>query len=293
MSKPLDPRHRRPAAGVPGVGAPGAGAASDALTPAALQRHLRSAVFGHRIFYYPVIDSTNERALELAAAEEPEGSLVLAEEQTAGRGRRERSWCSTPYAGIYASLILRPAIAAPRAPLLTFMAAVAVADALNEVAGLRARIKWPNDVLVGGRKIAGVLGEMRGSAPEVREMVVGIGINVNQTEADFPPALASIATSVRVERGAPQDRAVVLASVLEGFERRYARLLRDGSATLLREWETLSSMPVGSAIAVGGPAGRLDGEFAGIDEDGSLVVRTRDGEMHRLPFGEILDTLLP
>jgi BirA family biotin operon repressor/biotin-[acetyl-CoA-carboxylase] ligase len=293
MSEPIDPSRRRPDAAAPAPNAPGAGAASDALTPAALQRHLRSAVFGHRIFYYPIIDSTNERALELAAAEEPEGSLVLAEEQTAGRGRRERSWSSAPYVGIYASLILRPAIAAPRAPLLTFMAAVAVADALNEVTGLRARIKWPNDVLVGNRKIAGVLGEMRGSHPEVRELVVGMGINVNQTETDFPAGLASIATSVRIERGAPQDRAILLASVLEGFERRYARLLRDGPATLLREWDALSSMPPGTPIAVGGPAGRLDGEFAGIDEDGSLVVRARDGALHRLPFGEILDTLLP
>lgn len=293
MNQPLDPLRRHTDAPAPTPEAPGAGAATDALTPAALQRHLRAAVFGHRIFYYPTIDSTNDRALELAAAEEPEGSLVLAEEQTAGRGRRERSWSSAPYAGIYASLILRPAIAAPRAPLLTFMAAVAVADALNEVAGLRARIKWPNDVLIGRRKIAGVLGEMRGSHPEVRELVVGIGINVNQTETDFPATLATIATSVRIERGAPQDRAVLLASVLEGFERRYARLLRDGPATLLREWEALSSMPVGSAIAVGGPAGRLDGEFAGIDEDGSLVVRTHAGALHRLPFGEILDTLLP
>jgi BirA family transcriptional regulator, biotin operon repressor / biotin---[acetyl-CoA-carboxylase] ligase len=264
-----------------------------ALTPAALQRCLRSAVFGHRIFYYPTIGSTNERALELAAAEEPEGGLVLAEEQTAGRGRRERTWCSRAYAGIYASLILRPAIAAPRAPLLTFMAAVAVADALNEVAGLPARIKWPNDVLVGGRKIAGILGEVRGNQPEVREMVVGIGINVNQKTGDFPADLAGGATSVCIELGAPGDRTAILASVLEGFERRYARLLRDGAMTLLHEWESLSALPAGAPVAVGGPAGRIEGTFAGIDEEGGLLLLDRGGTRHRVPFGEIIETAAP
>jgi BirA family biotin operon repressor/biotin-[acetyl-CoA-carboxylase] ligase len=266
---------------------------ADALTPAALQRYLRSAVFGHRIFYYPTIGSTNERALELAAVEEPEGGLVLAEEQTAGRGRRDRSWSSHPYAGIYASLILRPAIPAARAPLLTFMAAVAVADALNEACSLRARIKWPNDVVIGRRKIAGILAEVRGSAPEIREMVVGIGVNVNQVESDLGGALAGKATSVRIETGAPADRAPILASILEGFERRYARLLRDGPGTLLREWESLSALVPGTPLAVDAPGGRLEGEFAGIDAEGALVVQARDGAVHRIPFGEIIEALLP
>jgi len=283
MSGPLDPS-RRPGPRPEGPPPPG-----DALTPASLQRFLRSAVFGHRIFYYPSIGSTNDRALELAAAEEPEGGLVLAEEQTSGRGRRERVWWSAPYAGIYASLILRPAMPATRAPLLTFMAAVAVADALNELTGLKARIKWPNDVLVGGRKIAGVLGEVRGNDPEVREMVVGVGVNVNHAAADFPVALRDTATSVFLERGAPQDRAPLLASLLEGFERRYARLLRDGPVTLLREWESLSALAPGAALAVAGPDGRIEGTFAGIDDEGGLILLDAAGQRVRLPFGEILE----
>ncbi|HUD72721.1 MAG TPA: biotin--[acetyl-CoA-carboxylase] ligase [Dongiaceae bacterium] len=284
MSASLDPSRR---AGPPVPGAPET-PPGDALTPASLQRFLRSAVFGHRIFYYPSIGSTNDRALELAAAEEPEGGLVLAEEQTAGRGRRERTWCSTPYAGIYASLILRPAMPATRAPLLTFMAAVAVADALNEQTGLKARIKWPNDVLIGGRKIAGILGEVRGNEPEVREMVVGFGVNVNHAAADFPEAIRDLATSVRLERGAAIDRAPLLASVLEGFERRYARLLRDGPGALLKEWETLSALAPGAPIAVAGPNGRLEGTFAGIDDEGGLRLRDAGGDLVRVPFGEII-----
>lgn len=265
----------------------------DALTPASLQRHLRSAVFGHRIFYYPSIGSTNDRALELAAAEEPEGGLVLAEEQTAGRGRRDRAWSSRPFLGIYASLILRPAIPAGRAPLLTFMAAVAAADALNEIPGMRARIKWPNDVVAQDRKIAGVLAEVRGSEPEVREMVVGLGINVNQGEHDFPPELRDRASSVRLLTGAMQPRAPILAALLEGFERRYARLLRDGPGTLLREWESLSAIAAGTRIQVEGPAGRIAGAFAGIDEEGSLLLGLGDQRTLRVPFGEIVETIEP
>ena len=284
MSAPVDPSRRAGPPPPPGPPpAPG-----DALTPAALQRFLRSAVFGHRIFYYPSIGSTNDRALELAIAEEPEGGLVLAEEQTHGRGRRDRTWWSAPYAGIYASLILRPAMPATRAPLLTFMAAVAVADALNEQTGLKARIKWPNDVLVGGRKIAGVLGEVRGNEPEVREMVIGFGVNVNHAAADFPAAVRDLATSVRLERGEAIDRAPLLAAILEGFERRYARLLRDGPATLLKEWETLSALAPGAPVAVAGPTGRVEGGFAGIDDEGGLVLLDPAGRRVRVPFGEIL-----
>jgi BirA family biotin operon repressor/biotin-[acetyl-CoA-carboxylase] ligase len=262
------------------------------LTPAALQRHLRCAVFGHRIFYYPTITSTNARALELAAADEPEGGLVLAEEQTEGRGRRDRTWCSTASLGIYASLILRPSIPASRSPLLTLMASVAVADALHETCGLEARIKWPNDVLVGGRKIAGILGEVRGGEPEVRDLVVGIGVNVNHAAADFPASFAAGATSVRLETGVPWDRAPILAGILEGFERRYARFLREGPAILLREWESLSALPKGAPLSVAGPAGRVEGVFSGIDDEGALLLRGPHGEPHRIAFGEIVEALL-
>jgi len=137
--------------------------AQEPLAPAALQSHLRTAVFGHRVFYYPTIGSTNDRALDLAVAGEPEGAVVLAEEQTGGRGRRERTWHSPARLGIYVSLILRPLVPATRAPLFTFTAAVAAASALRETCSLQAAIKWPNDVVVERRKIAGILGETRGS----------------------------------------------------------------------------------------------------------------------------------
>jgi len=263
----------------------------EALTPAALQRHLRSAVFGHRIFYYPTIGSTNDRALDLATAGEPEGALVLAEEQTGGRGRRQRAWDSRASLGIYVSLVLRPDVPATKAPLFTFTAAVAVADALREICRLPGGIKWPNDVVVGRRKVAGVLGETRGSDPRIREMVIGIGVNVNQAAEDFGADLRDRATSVRIESGACADRAPILATILEGFERRYARVLAGRPADLLREWEALSALPRGRRVAVEGPLGRCEGAVAGVDDEGALLLDTPGGGTARVPFGEIIETL--
>ncbi len=270
-----------------------AGSGPELLTPAALQRFLSSPVFGHRIYYYATIGSTNDRALELAAAGESEGALVLAEEQTSGRGRRDRSWTSAARLGIYASLILRPGIEAARAPLFTFMAAVAIAEALRASAGLDARIKWPNDVLVGRRKIAGVLGELRGSEPRMRELVVGMGVNVNHSEADLPRDLRPRATSARIETGRPADRAPLLAAMLEGFERRYTRLLRQGTVDLLREWDSLSAVPHGHRVVVDGPAGRSEGTVAGVDDDGALLLVGAGSEPLRIPFGEIVEVIWP
>jgi BirA family biotin operon repressor/biotin-[acetyl-CoA-carboxylase] ligase len=261
------------------------------LTPAALQTHLRTAVFGHRVFYYPTIGSTNDRALDLAAAGEPEGAVVLAEEQTGGRGRRERPWHSPARLGIYVSLILRPLVPATRAPLFTFTAAVAVADALRKACRLQASIKWPNDVVVARRKIGGILGETRGSDPLIRELVLGIGINVNQRREDFGPEVLERATSVLIETGAVADRASLLAEILSGFERRYSPLVQGQPGDLLREWESLSALPRGRIVVVDGPAGRCEGSVAGVDEEGALLLRLPDGRSLRVPFGEIVESL--
>lgn len=264
--------------------------AGSCLTPASLQRCLRSAVFGHRVVYYPTIGSTNDRALDLAAAGEPEGVIVLAEEQTSGRGRRERIWTSRSRAGIYVSIILRPDVPAARAPMFTFTAAVAVAEALREACHVQAGIKWPNDVVVGRRKIAGILAESRGSDPRIREMVMGIGVNVNQTEEEFGP-LAQRATSVRVEAGTAVDRVPILAAILEGFERRYGAVLRGQTADLLRDWEALSALPRGHRVTVDGPSGRCEGTVAGVDEEGALLLDgTGLGAPLRVPFGEIVQS---
>ena len=251
---------------------------------------LRASTFARHVEIHDTIGSTNDRALDLAAAGEPEGVIVLAEEQTSGRGRRERTWASQSRVGIYVSIILRPDVAATRAPLFTFTAAVAVAEALREACHVQAGIKWPNDVVVGRRKIAGILAESRGSDPRIREMVMGIGVNVNQTADDFGP-LADRATSVRVEAGEVVDRVPILAAILEGFERRYGAVLRGQSADLLREWEALSALPRGRRVTVDGPTGRCEGTVAGVDEEGALLLDgTGQGAPLRVPFGEIVQS---
>jgi len=264
-----------------------------ALTPASLERRLRTILFGHRVFYYRSLASTNDRALELAAAGEPEGVMVLAEEQTEGRGRRARSWQSAPNLGIYVSIVLRPGIAAPRAPLLTLVAAVAVTRALQDQAGVGARIKWPNDVMAGGRKIAGILAESRGGDPIVRDVVLGIGVNVNQGEEDFPPGIRSTATSVRIATGQTADRTALLAVILEECERRYARLVRGEVDELRVEWAGLASTPHGGRVVVEGPGGRREGEIVGVDVEGALLLRVADGTSVRVPFGEIVQVAWP
>lgn len=262
--------------------------AGEALTPAALQRFLRSAVFGHRVFYYPTIGSTNDRALDLAAAGEPEGGLVLAEEQTSGKGRRDRSWHSCARVGIYASLILRPRLPAPRAPLFTFTAAVSVAAGLREACGLQVTIKWPNDIQVGARKIAGILGETRGSEVRIQEMVIGMGVNVNHAPTDFPAEVRHAATSVLIETRTPADRAPILAATLEAFERRYRKVLQGRSAEVLEEWESLSIAPRGRHVVVEGPEGRREGRVLGVDDEGALLLEAPGGAVVRLAFGEIV-----
>ncbi|HXH27586.1 MAG TPA: biotin--[acetyl-CoA-carboxylase] ligase, partial [Candidatus Polarisedimenticolia bacterium] len=208
-----------------------------------------------------------------------------------GRGRRRRTWCSPPRLGIYASLILRPGLEASRAPLFTFLAAVATADALGEIARLQARIKWPNDVVVGRRKIAGVLGELRGADPTIRDMVIGVGVNINQTESDFPAEVRDRATSVRIEAGSGVARAPILSALLEGFERRYARLLKEGPQTLLEEWTALSAIPTGGRVAIHGPSGLRQGTVQGVDEEGALLLMTDDGERARITFADVVEPL--
>ncbi len=259
-----------------------------ALTPAAMQRRLRTASLGQRIHYYTSIGSTNERALELASEGAPEGSLVLAERQTRGRGRRDRFWHSPPSVGIYASLILRPGIESARAPLFTLMASLVVASGLAKACRLEARIKWPNDVVVRGRKIAGILGEARGAEARLSDMVVGIGVNVNHRSEDFPRELHGRPTSVRIETGAPFDRCELLSEILEIFERQYAALLRDGPADLLRAWRGLTSMPPGTRVRLEAGHEPVEGTLQDIDDDGALLLREDAGSTRRVPFGEIV-----
>ena len=193
-----------------------------------LRQRLRGSLFGKRIYHFFKTDSTNRVALELGHAGEPEGAVVIAEEQTAGRGRAGHSWHSERAAGIYATILLRPRLAPVQAPLLDHDGGTVGARGGPGATGLSVDLKWPNDLLISGKKLGGILTEMHAEPSQVRFVIVGIGINVNQEK--FPAELAGASTSLRMETGKVQSRLEVLVQFLRQFESDYKELLSEGSA---------------------------------------------------------------
>jgi BirA family biotin operon repressor/biotin-[acetyl-CoA-carboxylase] ligase len=248
---------------------------------------LKTRVFGQvQACYFRQTDSTNLRARELAAQGAPEGTLVVAEQQTQGRGRRQRTWFSPPQLGIYASLILRPAIAPMEAPRMTLLAAVAVADALLAQTPLKVTIKWPNDILVRGRKIAGILTEVSTGMDTVDYMVVGLGLNVNGLSSEFPEEIRSHVTSIRSETGAPFSRSQLLRSCLEHFEHYYDIFHARGFAPVLQRWRSLTDM-LGRRVRIDMIGTQCAGEVSGFDQDGFLILRDQGGRSIRIFSGDV------
>ncbi|HEX7879969.1 MAG TPA: biotin--[acetyl-CoA-carboxylase] ligase, partial [Candidatus Eisenbacteria bacterium] len=181
-----------------------------------------------RVHHHDVVGSTNAEALELARAGAPHGTLVIADRQTAGRGRQGRRWESPPGVGLWFSWVLRPELELARGFLVTALGALAISDAVGRLTGRAATVRWPNDVLVGRSKLAGVLAEARGQGTRLEVVVLGIGVNVGQRAADFPEELAGIATSMSIEAGRPVDRVLAFQSIVESFEQGYDQMQRDG-----------------------------------------------------------------
>ena len=183
-----------------------------------------------------VTDSTNRVAMEMAENGAPHGTVVVADAQTAGRGRMGRRWVSPAGKNLYVSLLLRPSVPAADAPRLALVAGVALADTV-EAMGVTASLKWPNDLYCGGRKAAGILAEMASDPGGVRHVVIGVGLNVNMEEADFPPELRDAATSLRIRAGRAFRRVDVLARLLDAFGTRYAGFIGGGFSTLRDGWD--------------------------------------------------------
>ena len=235
---------------------------------------------GRRVLFFHTTASTNDVALALAAEGDREGTIVLADQQTAGRGRLGRAWHSPAGSGLYVSLVLRPA----RVPgLMTLAAGVALAEAVEAATALPPDIKWPNDLLVGRRKLAGILAE---TAPgDVPQVVVGYGINVGKQA--FPPDLGARATSLESELGREVDRAALCAATLAAIARRY-RDLGDGRFdAILDAWRARSPSSRGARVTWRVPAGQQFGVTEGIDADGALLVRVGDA-VERIVGGEVI-----
>lgn len=259
----------------------------DLLRPQELREGLKTVCIGQvEIRYFDRTDSTNLRAKAMAADGAPEGTLVIAEEQTQGRGRRGRNWFSPPGAGIYLSLILRPGILPQEAPRFALLTATAVAEAVREITMLETRIKWPNDILVGGRKLGGILTEISMEMDKVEYMIVGLGLNVNLAREAFPPDLQELGTSIQVEMGRFLPRLPLVRRILEKFEETYQEYQRQGFASIRSRWQAFTDM-IGRTVAVDTMGRRFTGEVMDFDEDGYLVVREHNGGPVRLFSGDV------
>jgi BirA family transcriptional regulator, biotin operon repressor / biotin---[acetyl-CoA-carboxylase] ligase len=254
------------------------------LLPEILEPLLRGTIFAGRWHHFYEIGSTNTAAMQAAAEGAPEGSVFLAEEQTAGRGRGANAWHSQRSEGIYCSVVLRPALPPADVLVLALAAGLAVHSAVREVyprlsssPSLPLDLKWPNDLLIAGKKVCGILTEMNSEATRVRYIVVGIGINVNQ--AAFPAELEPQATSLRLASGSEWPRVELTAALLKSLHREYAELLAQPGAreSILRRFAEHSSWVQGKEVRVEENGATLLGTTAGLDERGFLRVQTASG----------------
>ena len=259
----------------------------DILTPDLLKRRLKGSLFGKRVFHYFKMDSTNRAAIELGFAGEPEGTVVMAEEQTAGRGRAGRSWHSEKGTGLYVSILLRPRLAPAQTPLLTMLAGISAQAAVEAVTGLAPELKWPNDLLLNGKKLGGILTEMHAEPSAVRFVVVGIGINTNQEK--FPAELAAIATSLRKESGRITFRLELLVRLLSQFESDYSRFLSEGARFVVERFQEVSNFAKGRRVRVDTGLESYVGTTAGLSPDGLLLVKRENGPATTVIAGDVTE----
>ncbi|AME02895.1 biotin--[acetyl-CoA-carboxylase] ligase [Selenomonas sp. oral taxon 136] len=260
-------------------------AAPDRLIEAEITKDLGTALVGKKIICYDAVDSTNLVLKQLAHEGAEDGTVVVADSQGTGRGRMERHFFSPPGKGIWVSILLRPTFLPQDAPKCTLMVAVAVARAMEHF-GLRAAIKWPNDIIHEGRKLVGILTEMSAEMDRVDYVVIGIGINVNIAREDFPEELRDTATSLMQMKGTPLPRVAFLQELLRAVDVLYQEVQREGFAPVLAAWRKYA-VTLGQTVRVIGPAGEeFEGVAADIDADGALFVDTKMGR-RRVLAGDV------
>jgi len=243
---------------------------------------LKTKRFGNCHEIYQTIDSTNTRAKKLALEGAEEGTVVIADTQIAGRGRMDRIWVSPAKKGLWLSIILRPFIAPEKAPHLTVLAAIAIVKALEEIVGLKADIKWPNDILINGKKLCGILAEIQADPDKIHSVVMGIGINVNMQNDDFPDELKDSATSILIEKGIAISRKNLLLILLENLEVVYDEYLKNNSLSPFLAFYKSHSISIGKNVTVIERNSTFEGYAQNIDEDGALLVKTADGNIRKI-----------
>ncbi|WP_052410258.1 biotin--[acetyl-CoA-carboxylase] ligase [Paenibacillus durus] len=247
---------------------------------------LRDTNWAGRLRRLDTVVSTQEEAKLLAEKGAPEGTAVMAEEQTGGRGTRGRRWHSPKGKGVWMSVVLRPEIPLQSTPQLTLLAGVAVCSAIRNFTGVEAGIKWPNDLLARGRKLCGILLESNVGPGGLQYAIAGIGISTNLSEEDYPAELRHIATSLLIESGMPVDREQLAAEVLRELEHHYRLYMEQGLKPIARLWEE-HSVTLGRRIGLETPRGWLEGTAVGLGEDGGLLLREDNGSVTSVYSGEI------
>jgi BirA family transcriptional regulator, biotin operon repressor / biotin---[acetyl-CoA-carboxylase] ligase len=252
--------------------------AADVLHPEKIQAALKTEHFGRVIHYEEQLDSTQPVAHKLAQEGAADGTVVICETQTLGRGRLLRPWHSEKGKGIWMSVILRPDVPTHKAPQFTLVAAVAVTRAIRDIAGIAPEIKWPNDLLINGLKCTGILTEMQADPDGVNALIMGIGINVNHEQADFSDDIQSIATSLKLAAGHSIDRAELVAHILYYLEMYSAKYVDEGFKDIKREWE-LYSCTLGNRVRATTTRDVFVGEATELTDDGVLKIRLDNGEV--------------
>jgi len=259
----------------------------DALLAVDLQSRLATGqVIGNVIRVLPQTTSTNDEASRAALEDHPEGLVIFAESQSAGRGRMGRRWSSPAGRGLWFSVLLRPSLAPSECTQLTAASANALVRAIQSTTGITPEIKWPNDLLIKGKKIAGILTEMSAELEHVRSVVLGIGIDVNQTASEFPADIRNIATSLKLATGKSVSRADLAEAVLHELDREYARILAGDFAAVAEEWAGYCTT-LGKLVTIDMGTRRVRGRAEALNENGALLLRTEHGRIERIIGGEV------
>jgi BirA family transcriptional regulator, biotin operon repressor / biotin---[acetyl-CoA-carboxylase] ligase len=256
----------------------------DRLYPWEIERHLHTTIIGKEIVYRDTVDSTNALAFQLALSGCQDGTCVIAESQSAGKGRLQRHWCSPHAKNLYVSIVLRPEVHPSRIYPLSFISSLAVFDALASL-GVKPRLKWPNDVLVGSKKVCGTLIELSTEADRVRFVVIGIGLNINMDSGDMEPAVAGIATSLFLETKKRFERAPICGILLNGLEKYYDLAGQLGMEEVCRLWEERAEVK-GTYMEVRQMDRVYRGISEGIDKDGALLLN-ENGNVTRVIAGDV------
>lgn len=250
-----------------------------------LERSFAGEIIGHKIYYFEEIGSTNDEAYHLGRQGLPEGSAVIADAQKAGKGRLARSWHSPPKANIYTSVLLRPKFAPAAAPRLTIMAGVAVAETLKMFCPGNIQLKWPNDVLIEGKKVCGILAQMQAEVGKIDFIVLGIGINVNMSANNLPPDIEKSATSLMMQAGTVISRGKILINLYKNLSKWYKKLINDGFEEIRQKW-TQGATLIGCEVQINYHKEIIRGIAQGIDEDGALLIRGAESKEIRVMAGD-------